>query len=109
MNMSNTARVLSQQFFYLLLLSWVAFAGTLSPEFRTLPASRVLDVIVQYRHPGAGSEAAGSKLADIPGGAIYRMTAAQAAAAAAHPNVKAVSPGARRVYASGSAVPIYDF
>src|SRR5712672_1048936 len=106
---TSPARILSTHFLMLSTLSCAAFAGTLSPELKSLPATRSVEVIVKF---AAGASSAsikhGTKLADLPDGALYRMTAGQAAAVANQTEAAAVAPN-RMVYATGNSAPVYDY
>src|SRR4051794_11733413 len=106
---TSPARIFSTQFLLVFTLSCAAFAGTLSPELKSLPSTRSVEVIVKF---AAGANSAsiqhGTKLADLPEGALYRMTAAQAVAAASHKETAAVALN-RMVFATGSSAPVYDY
>ena len=108
--MSKQAWKLSKQALFLMVANCAAFAGTLSPELTTLPADRNVDVIVRFTG-GAGASAMpanGRKLADLPHGALYRMSAAEARSTSNHPAVENVSVN-RTVFSTSTPVPVYDF
>ena len=94
----NMDKATSAHFFgtHLVLLSvcaGAAFAGTLGPELRNVPAGRTVQVILQYSKAsgGVGVEGALSrtarKIGEVPNGAVYNMTAGEAAAISANPSV----------------------
>src|SRR5882724_2757214 len=109
MQLSNTLLLMSRRLVLAgAILSSAAFAGTLSPEFKSLPSSRNVEVIVRFS-PGVSALALpGHKLADLPEGGLYSMTPAQAQLTAQTSGVVTVSTN-RPVYSTGSSSPVYDF
>ncbi len=95
------------------LIGGTAVAGTLGRELRNLSPNRKVQVIVQYsKISGAnGAEASfpssARKIADLPNGGVFSMTAGEAALVAGSTAVTHVSSAARTVYSTSG--PVYDF
>src|SRR4051812_44695357 len=100
-------------------LSGVAFAGSNSPDLTKINPSQTVQVIVQYASQTGVSRSAlavaspvlagaGIKKGDLPGGALFQMSAGAALLLARQSGVKHVSLN-HKIQGTGSAVPVYDF
>ena len=109
MDTTRLARKLSTQFLIISTMSCAAFGGTLAPGLRAVPATRSVEVIVEFSDgANTASVKVGTKLADLPHSALYRMSAGEAASLATQEGVDYVAPN-NMVYATGSSAPVYDF
>jgi serine protease AprX len=113
MDKLRSARCFNTQLLLLFIFSCAAFGGTLGPELKKIPSARNIQVIVQYTKGSGGTglesslSAGAKKVADLPNGALYSMTAGEAASIASHPSVANVSSAARPIHSTGA--PVFDF
>src|SRR5260370_14555770 len=107
MEMSTTLSLMIRRIILVGALGSAAFAGPLSPEFKSLPSARNVEVIVRFSHGFSNMALPGKKLANLPEGGLYSMTPAQAGAVAATKGVITVTTN-RAVFSTGSSTPVYD-